>query len=244
MAVTNGHGNPDWIRDETILALDLYFACRGTVPDERDHRVVELSELLRRLPYHAAASRVASFRNPAGVAFKLQNLRQVAIGKGLDHASRVDREIWSDFGSQPEKIHHLAKLIRELAVRDKSLDLGDTKDSEEDFLEGRLVTRMHKTHERSRKIRKQLLILRRKRSSLQCDMCDGTSMAADMDLVDSIFEAHHRFLISTGEERNTRLSDMALLCANCHRLLHRAIVSEKRWIDVVEGRAFLRGRPY
>jgi len=31
MAVTHGHGNPKWTRDETILALDLYFDCKGHV---------------------------------------------------------------------------------------------------------------------------------------------------------------------------------------------------------------------
>jgi hypothetical protein len=29
MAVTQGHGNPNWTRDETILALDLYLKSSG-----------------------------------------------------------------------------------------------------------------------------------------------------------------------------------------------------------------------
>ncbi len=32
MAVTQGHGNPHWTRDETLLAVALYLAVDGKVP--------------------------------------------------------------------------------------------------------------------------------------------------------------------------------------------------------------------
>ena len=83
MARTQGHGNPDWTRDETILALALYFDCGENVPSKSDPRVQQLSALLRGLPYHAEAARKETFRNPDGVGFKLHNLRSVATGKGL-----------------------------------------------------------------------------------------------------------------------------------------------------------------
>jgi 5-methylcytosine-specific restriction enzyme A len=67
MARTQGHGNPDWTRDETMLALSLYFECGETVPSKTDPRVQELSGLLRRLPYHADAAKKSTFRNPDGV---------------------------------------------------------------------------------------------------------------------------------------------------------------------------------
>ena len=70
-------------------------------------------------------------------------------------------------------------------------------------------------------------------------MCHRASNAADSKMEDAMFEAHHRMLLSAGEKRKTRLSDMALLCANCHRLLHRAIAINKRWIDGDEGRGLI-----
>lgn len=80
MAVTSGHGNPKWTREEVILALELYFECGERIPSAEDPRVRSLSELLRAFPHHSEAARKESFRNPDGVAFKLQNLRQVATG--------------------------------------------------------------------------------------------------------------------------------------------------------------------
>ena len=49
MAVTHGHGNPNWNRDETILALEVYFATRGRSPGPSDPQVIALSEKLRSL---------------------------------------------------------------------------------------------------------------------------------------------------------------------------------------------------
>lgn len=80
MPTTQGQGNPDWNRDETILALELYYILGGPAgPD--DPGIVALSMELQRAPYHADAKRNARFRNPAGVALKTQNLH-TAFGKG------------------------------------------------------------------------------------------------------------------------------------------------------------------
>jgi 5-methylcytosine-specific restriction enzyme A len=117
MARTYGHGNPNWTRNETILALDLYFRCGGCVPSSHDSRVVELSSFLHRLPYHSTALRKESFRNPAGVAFKLHNIHNVATGKGLGNVSEMDRKIWAEFGSSPLQVTKLARLIMQ-GIRD------------------------------------------------------------------------------------------------------------------------------
>lgn len=83
MAVTQGHGNPNWNRDETILALEAYFALAGKNPSAKDPLIIALSQTLRALPYHGEAARKSTFRNPDGVAFKVQNLRSRETGKGL-----------------------------------------------------------------------------------------------------------------------------------------------------------------
>src|SRR5690242_3505803 len=111
MARTQGHGNPNWTRDETILALDLYLST-SAIADRHDERVKELSALLQRLPYHAAHERKGSFRNAASVFFKLQNLRQVATGEGLSNVSAMDRRVWAEFGDSPDRVKKLAELIR------------------------------------------------------------------------------------------------------------------------------------
>lgn len=234
MARTHGHGNPDWTRDETILALDLYFDLNGKIPPGSDERVKALSEMLRRFPYHAEASRKESFRNPAGVAFKLQNLRQIDTGKGLGNVSETDRAVWLEFGASPTATKLLANLIRAGVTASES---AEPVREDVEFAEGRVITQLHSRRERDPKLRDRLLSSRRDSKKLFCEMCGTPSLSANVALEEAHFEVHHIIPLSKAGVRTTRLSDLALLCANCHRLLHRAIAMEKRWLTVAEGKA-------
>jgi 5-methylcytosine-specific restriction enzyme A len=240
MARTQGHGNPKWSWEETILALDLYVDCKGSVPSSDDVRVKDLSRLLRSLPYHAAASRRPSFRNADGVAFKLQNLRQVATGKGLGNVSDTDRKVWQEYKSNLQTVKQIANRIRQ-GIRLSQEFSEDDDDAE--FAEGRLLTIIHMRRERNRRIRKGLISARRKAGQLRCEMCLAQSRVAIPELEDACFEAHHLVPVGSSVERKTRLSDMALLCANCHRLIHRAISLERRWLGIDEARGYIAASP-
>lgn len=230
MARTHGHGNPNWTREETLLALDLYFDCGGNVPANDDPEIISLSELLRAFPYHVTEARKSSFRNPAGVAFKLQNIRQIATGKGLGNTSKTDKAIWEEFGAKPELVKSIATAIRNNIPIASELGFPE---NEVEFPEGRLITQIHMARERNRNIREQLIKTRKRDNKFVCDRC-GCQPNFDPRYEDAIFEAHHRIPVAMAGERKVRLADMALLCANCHRLLHRRISVEKRWIDVTE----------
>jgi 5-methylcytosine-specific restriction enzyme A len=234
MAVTHGHGNPKWTRDETILALDLYFDYNGRVPSSSDPRIIALSDLLRTFPYHSSAARQESFRNPDGVAFKLQNLRQIATGKGLGNVSKMDKTIWYEFGDKPGRTKSLADLIRSGI---KTYESYQEEAEEEEFAEGRVVTEAHKRRERNPKLRKKLIEQRKCSGPLDCELCGCKAQASEFG--ESIFEAHHMQPIAAGIERITRLKDMALLCANCHRMIHRAIAKKKCWLDLKEAKKLI-----
>ena len=113
MAVTAGHGNPKWSREETVLALELYIRALHQLPGPADPRVISLSSELRELPIHPPQKRRPTFRNPDGVAFKLQNLRSVAEGRGLQNASAMDRKVWEEFGFDAVAVEAEARRIRE-----------------------------------------------------------------------------------------------------------------------------------
>jgi 5-methylcytosine-specific restriction protein A len=239
MARTHGHGNPSWTKDETVLALDLYFRCKQKLPSSDDPQVIGLSNFLRHLPYHTLAARKESFRNPAGVVFKLQNLRQVATGKGLGNVSHVDRSVWADFGGDEERVKSVAALIREGAGLIDNIEEAKTVEEKDEFFEGRILTEVHMRRERHPNIRKSLLKSRRVAGRLACDMCGCHSYSSSVVFEDATFEAHHLVPISKGFERMTRVFDMALLCANCHRLLHRAISISKRWLNINEAKQII-----
>ncbi|HWK14206.1 MAG TPA: HNH endonuclease [Rhizobiaceae bacterium] len=234
MAVTQGHGNPPWTRDEVLLALELYLDTPSAIPGPSDPRVEKLSSTLQRLPYHLDAARQPRFRNAAGVAFKLQNLRQVATGKGLGNVSKTDREVWADFGDRPDEVRHIAAMIRaELSTDEAAAGQVVDEEMDEEFVEGRLLTRKHLVRERNRKLRSKLLASKGS-SGLRCDACDRDYHEVPEVLRPSVFEAHHIVPVHAAGERKTRVQDLALLCACCHRLIHRVISREKRWVTVAE----------
>jgi 5-methylcytosine-specific restriction enzyme A len=237
MAVTKGHGNPNWTREEIILALDLYFDSGERVPSAEDPRVRELSEVLRAFPYHSLAARKPSFRNPDGVAFKLQNLRQIATGKGLGNVSRADIAVWAELGSDPKRTKELTQLIK-AGIQIVS-EVPEDSPTYEVFAEGRVVTETHLRREREPRLRDRLLSDRRSKSALRCEMCGREPEVSDAALSESIFEAHHIIPLSVGAERKTKLSDMALLCACCHRIIHKAIAIKGTWLSVEQARALV-----
>ncbi|MFA4950047.1 HNH endonuclease [Brevundimonas sp.] len=240
MAVTKGHGNPNWNRDETILALETYFALGGKNPNSKDPVIIALSNTLRALPYHGEAARKPTFRNPDGAAFKVQNLRSRETGKGLSNVSRMDREIWDELGANPVEVTRLASLIRAGIASELGLEAPSPDEAEDvEFYEGRLLTQKHMRRERSPGLRKALL-KKLEGVGLECQMCGDTHSNLPPEFRAAAFEAHHVVPIASVGAGVTKLSDVALLCAVCHRVLHRMISLQRRWIGVEEARALVK----
>jgi 5-methylcytosine-specific restriction enzyme A len=235
MARTKGHGNPNWTRDETILALDLYFRLDERVPSPTSADIQSLSAVLRSMPYHVEAARQPSFRNPDGVGFKLMNIRQVATGRGLGNVSAMDRQIWTEYGNQPDVVRNLADAIRAGIATLKPTEFPTDVD---ELPEGRVLTAMHLRRERHPGVRKMLLNDRRTKG-ICCDVCGFSRAGIDPVIEDSLFKAHHVVPLASAGERKTKLADLALLCACCHRGIHRAITAHRRWISVSEAREMI-----
>jgi 5-methylcytosine-specific restriction protein A len=235
MARTRGHGNPNWSRDETILALHLFQQLDGNVPSPKSKEIKDLSEVLRSLPYHAEAAKQSTFRNPDGVGFKLMNIRQVATGKGLGNVSRMDRQIWAEYGAREDEVHRIANAIKAGIATVGSEQIPEI---EQELPEGRLLTALHTRRERNPKVRKMLLDDRRS-AGLRCEICDLARPDLEESLQEAMFEAHHLVPLAEAGERKTKLADLAMLCACCHRLMHRAMVSKASWMGLDEARALI-----
>lgn len=108
-------------------------------------------------------------------------------------------------------------------------------ESDRRFTEGSAKYRVHLIREREAGIRSRLL-QRREAIGLSCDLCGMTGEAFGADVRRSVYEAHHDTSPISAGKRQTRLDDMALLCACCHRALHRLVVIKRRWFTVREAR--------
>lgn len=238
MPITKGQRNPKWNRDETILALELYFKSDGHPPSRGDKSVLELSKLLRRCGKMRLGSIEPSFRNPDGVALKLQNIHAaITDNKSGLSSSKGDKAIAKEFPfpSHYDEVIEVAASIR------YAINSGQNILEQEDqpvFREGEAATRLHVIQERNPKLRKKLLQNRiDKHGKLICEICDFSACPTTNRIFESLFEAHHIVPLSTYKmTKNTTIRDMALLCACCHRLIHAVISMDKRWISIEEAR--------
>jgi hypothetical protein len=72
--------NPNWARDEIILALDLYFRVNPLTTSKSHPEIVALSELLNKLPIHSDRPDIEKFRNQNGVYMKMCNILRLDPG--------------------------------------------------------------------------------------------------------------------------------------------------------------------
>lgn len=109
--------NPVWTKDETVLALELYLKHRPRLLDDTHSEVVKLSEELKALARANGVDGSETFRNPVGVSMKLGNLRAGDpdySGSGLTHGSKMEGQVWEEYGSDP-----LALSIQTASIRQR-----------------------------------------------------------------------------------------------------------------------------
>lgn len=240
--------NPAWTRDELILALDLYLRHRKSLPPKHHPEVQELSLLLGRLGHALGLCESQSFRNANGVYMKLANFRRwdpeyIKDGKtGLAKGNKDEGVVWAEFANDPAKLAAVVAAIRTAVDSPQAAphDLAGSDEPDiEEAEEGKVLTRLHRTRERKRSLveakKKEAL---KKQGRLRCEACDFDFAENYGPAGQGIIDIHHTRPVHTlqpGEK--TKLSELALVCANCHRMIH----STRKWLTIEQIRA-LRGR--
>lgn len=233
--------NHDWVRDEVILALDLYFREKSARGNHSHPEVKKLSIFLNQLPLIPKENRDAKFRNPNGVGMKLSNFQRFDSeyeGVGLSRGSKLEKLVWNEFYLQQE---HLSNTVNAIHNSYKSEGIQPIiqylLDEEDEAPEGKLLTALHYFKERNKALvkRKKSQSLA-KNGSLKCEACDF-DFEANYGLYGKGFiECHHEIPIYTlSENSTTNIKDLRLVCSNCHRIIHRA----KPWLSVKELRGII-----
>jgi 5-methylcytosine-specific restriction protein A len=215
--------NPNWTRDELILVLDLYFQLEHGQITSRNPKIIELSDLLNALPIHSKQRKDQKFRNPNGVAMKMSNFLRfdpTYEGRGLESGSKLDQVVWEEYESDQMLLAQVAQSIRDNYQNVSELPpISD----EETFREGEILTRLHRYRERDPKAtknkKKKMLA---ETGKLACEVCGFDFYEVYGELGKGFAECHHKTPVHQLEaNQRTRLQDLAIVCSNCHRMLHR-----------------------
>ena len=153
---------------------------------------------------------------------------------GLSRGGKAEEEVWHEFAHDPARCHAIAETIRralENIQEDETItDLldGDIEEAEE----GRVITALHRRYERDKRIvqkakKRMLAVL----GHLACEACGFDFRERYGAHGEGFIECHHTWPVHTlkpGEK--TKISDLRLLCANCHRMIH----AKREWLSIEE----------
>ena len=116
--------------------------------------------------------------------------------------------------------------LRKFTITENNVDL--TAD-DTGFLEGKKSLRLHTVRERNPKvIKKAKEKFKEKHGSLYCEACNFDFVKTYGALGEDFIEGHHLKPVAQLQENEiTKIDDIALLCSNCHSMIHRY----KPWIS-------------
>ena len=233
----------DWTRDELIVTLDFYLKHPAMMPGKTSPEIFELSNFLNRLGDQIGASKGEKFRNANGVYMKLMNFRRFDPnydGKGLERGGKQDEVVWDTFANDPAKLAKVSASIRsfvDTGEAEATFLAPDVEEEEEEASEGRLLTRTHRVRERDPSIvRKKKQRVLEEHGRIACIACGFDFEQAYGSRGNGYIECHHtKPLSELAPSAKTKISDLELLCSNCHRIVHRG----KPWLSIEELKALI-----
>lgn len=92
------------------------------------------------------------------------------------------------------------------------------------FPEGKKKLRIHLSRERRPEIVREAKrrFKEKNNGNLFCEVCDFNFSSVYGELGEDFIEGHHIIPISElSEDHKTKVEDIAMVCSNCHRMLHR-----------------------
>ncbi|MES5823541.1 HNH endonuclease [Streptomyces sp. RG80] len=225
---------PAWTEDELVLAGALVVRNGWRELRTNDREVQELSELIRSLPIHTPEERaLPGFRSPDSVSRKTSDFmtnHKLHTGKGT-RCGKPTLLMIEAFTEREAEMLQAAQTLEE-GIGSGQLQLippqpDETDESGATAIEGRLLTRWALARERDPKLRKRKIEqVRRLKQVLRCEVCDFDFARTYGDLGEGYIEVHHVTPLFISGVRETRLDDLACLCANCHRMCHKSSPGE------------------
>ena len=238
--------NPPWSRDEPILALDLYRTNPASPPSPESPTIAELSAVLSRMARLLGVStptvpqrqrRLHEDDRTSATRPRLHRRRQ----EGPETAITKMRRWWGRVFGDHERLAAVAAAIRAAVASKEATELLTVDDEgTEEAAEGRSLdppTSQPRAEPQARGDQKGQGHARRWTPNMRGVELDFAETYGKRG--EGFMEVHHtRPVHEIMPGQVTRLADLALVYANCHRMIH----ARRPWLTIEELGALLRAR--
>jgi 5-methylcytosine-specific restriction enzyme A len=222
--MAEGRRAPDWAWEEIVLACDLVVRNGWKQLAEDDPQVAKLSELLQKMDIHPPEVRGDKFRNTNGVVRKTADIATARPGyQGIKtNGGRRTEGVVTEFITRPDTMHALAASLRSSLAAGEPPDLPrETGYENESEMEGRYLLRLHAYYERDRALRrKKIDSVLAVGKPIACEVCEFDFAQTYGKRGQGYIECHHVEPLHVGGQKRRSINDLALLCSNCHRMIH------------------------
>lgn len=175
-------------------------------------------------------------RNP----YKDGKETNAAINKVIGYTLSPSEELESEYLAFTTKLGIIPnnKNRKYWRLNLQGADFTNNSNSTEGFPEGRLVERKHKSRERNPNLisaaKEEFL---KENENLYCTICGFNFEEKYGERGKGFIEAHHTIPVSDMVPgQKTRIEDIALVCSNCHRMLHRT----RPWLKMKQLRGLVK----
>ena len=252
--MVSGKGAP-WTQEENILTLDLYLrlskekrgmsrfsdeedlakelASYGFASRSRGAMHVKLSHWKSLDPLYTREGQRKELKNRSESLDRMWDYYQCSTEEGKQKVAEVARDLRKELKKRKN-----TKDIKELQEKNYIRDRIDGEEVPE-AIEGRLRTVTHINRERDPRLRqKKINKVLAEKGRLACEACGFDFATRYGDHGEGFIEVHHTQPLATlTEASRITLDDLALLCSNCHRMVHR---KKHHWLTMAELRALVQ----
>lgn len=206
--------NAPFTRDEAILILDTALFSGKVVFSEKSDVVIELSKLLNSLPIHPVEGRPSNFRNPLGLADRINVFLAEQKDKSRErHSGLVLVETYGASMDGSLDVHLVADAIRRNTQFFNDHPFGERYEAV-DFPEGALLGHLH------------TIIEARDGKNVHptecCEICHLNLREVYKSTERSLLQGHLLVpLTELNPEKKYPVSAFISVCPNCHTMLHQ-----------------------
>jgi 5-methylcytosine-specific restriction protein A len=217
--------NPNWTREELILALELYYQLDQGQMHKGNPDLINVSNELRGLNIHKDIPDPIKFRNPNSIARRLGNFKTMDEGYdgvGLENSSKLAKEVFKEFKNRRESLKLEATLIRTNLLKpvtqfdSSKLELRLKNQSE-------FIFNYHKNRESDPlvlRVKKETALLTA--DSLSCEICGFDPVVFYGEIGNDVLEIHYnKGLNSDPGLEASLMEDFIIVCSNCHKVLDK-----------------------